>query len=88
LIDQNGPEYPGWPAPSVVGTPNDHEPSHATLWLGPWDSRTLVRPSPLIYRDPDFWATINLIEEVSRRKFPLDLADPIFEYRGRYFQPQ
>ena len=88
LIDQNGPEYPGWPAPSVVVTPNDHEPSHATLWLGPWDSRTLVRPSPLIYRDPDFWATINLIEEVSRRKFPLDLADPIFEYRGRYFQPQ
>jgi len=25
---------------------------------------------------------------VSRRKFPVDLADPIFEYRGRYFQPQ
>lgn len=88
LIDQNGPDYPGWPAPRVVVTPNDPERNHATLWLGPWDSRTRVRPSPLIYRDPDFWATINLIEEVSRRKFPLDLADPIFEYRNRYFQPQ
>lgn len=88
LIDQNGPEYPGWPAPTVVVTPNDPEPNHATLWLGPWDSRTRVRPSPLIYRDPDFWATINLVEEASRRKFPVDLADPIFEYTDRYFQPQ
>lgn len=88
LIDQNGPGYPGWPAPSVVVTPDDPEPNHATLWLGSWDSRTRLRPSPLIYRDPNFWATINLIEDVSRRKFPLDLADPVFEYRNRYFQPQ
>lgn len=86
LIDQNGPAYAGWPAPSIVVSQDDREPGHATLWLGPFDSRTSVRPSPLIYRDPDFWAIINLMEEVTRRRFPLDLAETAFEYRGRYFE--
>ena len=43
-------------------------------------------PSPLIYRDSDYWSIINLMEEVIHRRFPLDLADPAFEYRGRYFE--
>jgi hypothetical protein len=85
LIDQNGPGYPGWPAPSIVVSPDDPEPGHATLWLGPWDSRTLVRPSPLVYRDTDYWALINLLEETQGR-YPLDLTERPFQYRGRYFQ--
>ena len=86
LIDQNGPGYPGWPSPSIVVAKNDTEPGHATLWLGPWDSLTLVRPSPLIYRDSDYWSIINLMEAVLHRRFPLDLAEPAFEYRSRYFE--
>jgi hypothetical protein len=86
LIDQNGPGYPGWPFPSIVVANDDPEPGHATLWLGPWDAQTLVRPSPLIYRDADYWSIINLMEEVIHRRFPIDLADPAFEYRARYFE--
>lgn len=86
LIDQNGPAYAGWPSPSVVVRESDPEPRHATLWLGPFDAQTLVRPNPLLYRDPDYWSLINLMEEVVHRRFPLDLADPVFGYRGRYFE--
>ena len=86
LIDQNGPDYPLWPVASIVTSEGDPEPHHATLWLGPRYALTMVRPSPLIYRDSDYWATINLMEEVVRRPSPLDLAAPEFEYRGRYFE--
>jgi hypothetical protein len=85
LIDQNGPDYPSWPAPSIVVSQNDPEPGHATLWLGPWDSRTLVRPSPLVYRDADYWTIINLFEEVTGQRFTLDLAERPFGYRARYY---
>ena len=86
LIDQNGPEYAGWPSPSIVVAKNDPEPNHATLWVGPWDARTLERPSPLVYRDPDYWFVINLMEELTHHELPLDLAAPAYEYRGRYFE--
>jgi len=86
LIDQNGPGYAGWPTPSVVVSPNDPEPGHATLWLGAFDTRTLVRPSPLIYRDAAYWQFINVFEEITGAPFPLDLTERPFQYRGRYFQ--
>ena len=88
LIDQVGPGHPSWPAPSIVARPDDPEPRHGTLWLGPPESLTVVRPSPLIYRDTNYWAVINLIEEVTQGRFPLDLADSNFEYRSRYFPTQ
>jgi hypothetical protein len=87
LIDQNGPGYPGWPNPSIVVSENDAEPHHATLWLGPFENRTRVRPSPLIYLDSEYWAYINLMEELTRQHFPLDLEETMFQYRARYFYP-
>jgi uncharacterized protein (TIGR03435 family) len=86
LIDQNGPGHPSWPLQSIVTSPDDPEPNHATLWLGPAESLTGERPSPLIYRDADYWVTINLFEELVRHRSPFDLAAPSFAYRGRYFE--
>jgi len=86
LIDGNGPEHPSWLPGSIVTTPDDREPHHATLYVGTWNSLTGVRPSPLIYRDMEYWKTINLVDELTRRRTPVDLANPIFEYRSRYFE--
>ena len=85
LLDSNGPAHPSWPRPSVVAWENDPEPAHATLWLGPFDELTGVRPSPLLYRDRAYISTVSVLEELTRRRSLLDLADPAFEYRGRYF---
>jgi hypothetical protein len=87
LIDESGPGDSSWPFPSIVTRPNDSEPNHATLWLGPPDRLTTVRPSPLIYRNPGYWAFINLMTEAQGRS-PLDLDSPGFEYRCRYFTPR
>jgi hypothetical protein len=90
LIDQVGPSHPSWPPESIVVSAGDYDPNHARLWLGSpamaVDGQTGVRPSPLIYRDRDYWATINLFQEMLGRRSPIDLADPVFEYRGKYFE--
>jgi hypothetical protein len=83
LIDESGPGNPSWPIPSIVTWADDREPNHAMLWLGPLDSLTVVRPSPLIYRDTSYWTFINLMAEVQGR-YPVDLASASFEYRTRY----
>jgi hypothetical protein len=83
LIDESGPGSPSWPAPSIVTQADDREPNHAMLWLGALDSLTVVRPSPLIYRDTAYWTFINLMAEVQGRD-PIDLASASFEYRTRY----
>jgi uncharacterized protein (TIGR03435 family) len=85
LIDTSGPGHRSWPAKTVVTRQDDPEPVHATLWLGPIESLMGVRPSPLIYRDRRYLSAVSLIEQLTRRWSTLDLADPIFEYRGRYF---
>jgi hypothetical protein len=85
LIDESGPGNPSWPIPSIVTWADDREPNHAMLWLGPLDSLTVVRPSPLIYRDTAYWSFINLMAEVQGRD-PVDLASASFEYRTRYFE--
>jgi hypothetical protein len=85
LIDTNGPQHPSWKPDSIVVSTGDAEPHHATLYLGPWDSLTGVRPSPLLARDSDYWQTINIVEELTRRRAPIDFASPTFEYRSRYF---
>jgi hypothetical protein len=87
LIDESGPGDSSWPVPSIVTRPNDPEPNHATLWLGTADRLTAVRPSPMIYRNPGYWAFINLITKAQGRP-PLDLDSPAFEYRCRYFTPR
>lgn len=87
LIDESGPGDSSWPVPSIVTRPNDSEPHHANLWLGPADHLTTVRPSPMIYRNPAYWAFINLITKAQGRP-PLDLDSPAFEYRSRYFTPR
>jgi hypothetical protein len=84
LIDESGPGDSSWPIPSIVTRPSDSEPNHATLWLGPPDRLTTVKPSPLIFRNPEYWAFINLMTEAQGRS-PLDLDSPGFEYRCRYF---
>ena len=83
LIDESGPGNPSWPTPSIVTWADDREPNHAILWLGPSDSLTVVRPSPLIYRDTAYWTFINLMAGVQGR-YPVDLASASFEYRTRY----
>ena len=83
LIDESGPGDPSWAIPSIVTSADDREPNHAMLWLGPLDSLTVVRPSPLIYRDAAYWSFINLMTEVQGRA-PVDLASATFEYRVRY----
>jgi uncharacterized protein (TIGR03435 family) len=85
LLDTTGPGHRSWPRQSVVTVADDPEPAHATLWLGPIQDLTGVRPSPLIYRDREYVAAAALLEELTRRRSLLDLADPIFEYRGRYY---
>jgi len=53
----------------------------AWLNLGTADAITDVYPSPLVFRDKSYWKAINLL-----RDQPIDLADPAYEYRGRYFE--
>jgi hypothetical protein len=87
LIDESGPGDSSWPVPSIATRPNDPEPNHATLWLGSEDRLTTVRPSPMIYRNPSYWAYINLMTKAQGQP-PLDLDSPAFEYRSRYFVPR
>lgn len=87
LIDETGPGNPSWPTPSIVTWAADREPHHAMLWLGPLDSLTVVRPSPLTYRDAAYWTFINLMAQV-KGTYPVDLASPSFEYRSRYLWAQ
>lgn len=83
LIDESGPGNSSWPIPSIVTWADDREPNHARLWLGLLDSLTVVRPSPLIYRDMAYWNFINLMAEAQGRD-PVDLASASFEYGTRY----
>jgi hypothetical protein len=84
LIDENGPGAPSWPVPSIVTRTRDPEPNYATLWLGRPDRLTILRPSPLIYRDAKYWVYINLMTEVESHT-AVDLASPGLEYRSRLF---
>jgi hypothetical protein len=61
------------------------EGENARLYIGNVEFETSVRVSPLIFRDSAYWRDINLMHRFLSKEW-LDLAQPEFEYRGRYFE--